>query len=344
LAHTWDHTWFCWYAFGTIFIFSTTERALQAMSSILHALVVTLALGCLGAAAASPTTEGDPNVCAYTARKHNDYEPYSFCPDLLTESTGAHTATFYQCSPLPQRRCVQQMPDNFIVPTNQYAFRHNPPSNNVRLSMPDARFRDFSGFAARHNEDCETCWRFGEERVRWNKFLNTIERLCGFKFVGGPIRTALDFGAGAGGFLSALADRGVMGLGFARNWRKLPYLETAAARGVLVMHMDFRNHVPMGPGAVDLVHCSWLMNILSKQDDIEAILMEWDRLVRPGGYIVQYGFRSSDETTFNVALMTIRRIAAFLKWTEVYWRSSQTLFFIYKKPVQRRSLGSISRF
>jgi SAM-dependent methyltransferase len=169
--------------------------------------------------------------------------------------------------------------------------------------------------------------------------------VSGFKFANGPIRTVIDFGCGVGGFLAAVADRGVLGIGFARNWRKLPFLETAAARGVLAMHMDFRNHVPMVTGAVDMVHCSWLMNILSTQDEIEAILMEWDRLVRPGGFIVQYGFRNSDRGVFESSLAIIRRTTRRMMWKQLHWETPTHTFtilvFIFQKPVQRPTLGAV---
>ncbi len=297
-----------------------------------------------GGAGALHTTSNvqDSETCAYANRLHADIKPYELCPDVLTEQTGSHYAAFNKCRPLPHRLCVSHIPDSFILPRNKEEFRHNPPSENVRLSMPGSRFPDFKGFAAREKEDCVTCWRFEEERARWSKFLNFIERMCGFSFNSGPIRTVLDFGCGSGGFLSALADRGVFGLGFARNWEKLPYLETAAARGVMAMHMDFRNTLPMVNGAVDMVHCSWLMNILETREEIEGVLMEWDRLVRPGGFIVQYGFRALTEAKFNEAVKIIRRVANLMRWSEIRWHSKKVLFFIYQKPLRRQALGSLT--
>lgn len=132
----------------------------------------------------------DPG-CELAERKHLAYTPYEFCPDVLTEQTGAHYSSFYQCPPLPHRRCVQLLPDNFIAPTNAIAFRHNPPSENVRLSMPDSRFPDFKGFASRVNEDCVTCWRFEEERRRWARFLKYFERVAGIRLVNGPVGHSL---------------------------------------------------------------------------------------------------------------------------------------------------------
>ena len=265
----------------------------------------------------------DKVMCILEYNLHKNYTAFDHCPDVLDESAGALKASFFRCSPPPQRRCIHRIPDNFVPPVDQVSYRHHPPTTNVRLNTQDAMYPDFSALAARKAGDCVTCWRFEEERVRWSNFLDFIERVSGFKFANGPIRTVIDFGCGVGGFLAAVADRGVLGIGFARNWRKLPFLETAAARGVLAMHMDFRNHVPMVTGAVDMVHCSWLMNILSKQDEIEAILMEWDRLVRPGGYIVQYGFRNSDPNKFTELLGEIKRVARLLGWKELHWEQQR---------------------
>ena len=168
-------------------------------------------------------------------------------------------------------------------PTTALSSATKPPQSNLRLDQPGARYHSLEQLATRQTGDCLKCFRFSLDKQRWVEFLVTLERR-GKVSLGesGPIRTALDLGAGTGGFLAALADRGVQGLGFSRNWGGLPYLETAAARGVLVVHLDFRRHIPMSPGAVDLLHCAWLMNVLSEREELEAMLMEWDRVVRPG--------------------------------------------------------------
>jgi SAM-dependent methyltransferase len=276
---------------------------------------------------------------------HNNFEPEQFCPDLLAEATGAHISSFFHCPTLPQRTCIERTPNDFIAPgSNQENFRHHPPSQNVRFNTKNSRFADFASLEARTDGDCVTCWRFSEEQLRWMRFLDFIERTANISFYKGPVRTAIDFGCGSGGFLAALADRGVLGLGFARNWGHLPYLETAAARGVIAMHMDFRNHVPMVSGAVDMVHCSWLMNILSTKVEITAILIEWDRLVRPGGYIVQHGFRNSDPNKFTELLGEIKRVARLLGWKELHWVVLSGVYkrlgFMYQKPLRRLEVPS----
>ena len=108
----------------------------------------------------------------------------------------------------------------------------------------------------------------------------------------------------------------------------LPYLETAAARGALIMHMDFRQRIPMASGAVDMVHCSWLFNVLESHEEMERVLMEWDRLVRPGGLIVQHGFRSKSEQVFSDASAHIRRVATFLQWDIVSWSTKNKVLHV----------------
>lgn len=281
--------------------------------------------------------------CHALLQQFENYKDYEFCPETTLGNLPAHEGAFSGCPTFPQRRCVQRTPDKFIQAPNQTAYRHNPPSANVRRS-PNMPYQEFSSLAARKTGDCVTCWRFAVERQRWNVFIDMIESKIGVKFAKSAVRTVLDFGAGSGGFLSAMMDRGVIGIGFARNWADLPYLETAAARGALVMHMDFRRHIPMAPGAVDMVHCSWLMNVLDTREEIESVLLEWDRLVRPGGYIVQHGFRAKNEETFTIFVNVIENLTKMLSWDMLEWStgvkadSKTVLTFIARKPLRRSML------
>lgn len=281
--------------------------------------------------------------CASLLHQHETYNDYDFCPDSMLGAAPVHEGSFANCPSFPQRRCVSHTPQFFKVAPNTTAFRHSPPSSNVFRSA-STPYPEFSELAARASGDCMSCWQFASERVRWSAFINMVENTIGFKFLNSPVRTVLDFGAGSGGFLSGMLDRGVIGIGFARNWGNLPYLETAAARGALIMHMDFRRHVPMASGAVDMVHCSWAMNLLSMREEIEAVLMEWDRLVRPGGYIVQHGFRAKDNETFRILSHVVERVARLLQWEMLRWsdntrgESAAYLTFIARKPLKRDTL------
>ena len=236
-------------------------------------------------------------------------------------------------------------------PTTALSSATKPPQSNLRLDQPGARYHSLEQLATRQTGDCLKCFRFSLDKQRWVEFLVTLERR-GKVSLGesGPIRTALDLGAGTGGFLAALADRGVQGLGFSRNWGGLPYLETAAARGVLVVHLDFRRHIPMSPGAVDLLHCAWLMNVLSEREELEAMLMEWDRVVRPGGLFVEEGFRSRNQRVYRSAVQTIVAVSTFLQWERLLWNNRLSasgphgmLQFIFRKPLRRLTLGVYSR-
>ncbi len=257
--------------------------------------------------------------CLWLHRQHEEYEPLSFCPDRTLAHDPVHEGSFSMCAPFLPRRCVTRTPANYTPPPSQTEYRHNPPSDNVYRSEL-APHHTFDQLEHRVTGDCITCWRFAIERKRWDHFIDDIEHTIGFPFRNSPIRNVLDFGAGSGGFLSAMMDRGVFGLGFARGWQDLPYLETAAARGAMVMHMDFRQQIPMTAGAVDMIHCSWLFNILSDFTEMERVMIEWDRLVRPDGLIVQNGFRSETREKFDSALAHIHKVATFLQWKLLAWR------------------------
>lgn len=120
----------------------------------------------------------------------------------------------------------------------------------------------------------------------------------------------------------------VHAIGTARDWEGLPYIETAAARGVLSMEVDILRRMPFAAGSFDVVHAKWSgMRYLSGDTvspdldvglrkvrarvhccmpprliaspcdgvvhgigvrQVRAQLYEYHRLTRPGGYIVHW--------------------------------------------------------
>ena len=101
----------------------------------------------------------------------------------------------------------------------------------------------------------------------------------------------------------------------------LPYLRTVAARGLLAMHLSVMSHQPFLSNSFDFIHCSWVLAyvtpthrwvginirvhsplsfvhtamLISYQLFVcvvstrmySQIFIEWDRLLTPGGLVVQ---------------------------------------------------------
>jgi len=273
--------------------------------------------------------------CDQLRHAHGQYVTDDPCPNVLLESTAAFRTAFVpDCGPLKQRACISNHPPHYIPPMP--SFRSNPPEENVNLNTTDAKYTSFDALAARPKGDCAKCWQFVSETHRWRTYINTIERILSTTFWHNPLyRTVLDIGAGTGGFLAEITRRGVAGIGIVRDWQHVPYMQTAAARGIITLYSDFRNTMPFSNDAFDVLHCARLFNVIQDTRSISNMLYEWDRVVRPGGLVIQYGYRSPNFTKYTMHIQTTA--TKILRWRQRHWQvitamNSTILFFIYSTP------------
>ena len=109
----------------------------------------------------------------------------------------------------------------------------------------------------------------------------------------GHVRTALDVGSGTGGFAVAAASWGITVLCVDVNADHTPYLQVLSERGLLGILHDVREPLPMVEGAVDLVHCNDVLHWFTP-GEIERVLSDWHRVLRPGGYVIVYFHQFSE--------------------------------------------------
>ncbi|XP_002989056.2 probable methyltransferase PMT12 [Selaginella moellendorffii] len=123
------------------------------------------------------------------------------------------------------------------------------------------------------------------------------------------IRNVLDTNAGYGGFAAALASRNP-----ALSWWVLNvspvdnphnHLANIFDRGLLGVYHDWCKALPMYPRSFDLVHASRLFSA-KHNCSMVVILLEIDRLLRPGGFAI---FRDDIGT-----LLEVKSIANALHW------------------------------
>eukprot|EP01036_Dinobryon_divergens_P032403 gene32403-41980_t len=205
--------------------------------------------------------------------------------------------------------------------------------------------------------DCLWCWNYTYQSALWSKYVNTIEKTVGFTFSNGPVRTLLEFGCGSGGFLGEMAMRGVTGICTAKEIPNgdgsesyLPYLRTVAARGLLAMHLSVMSHQPFLSNSFDFIHCSWVLAYVTPTHRMYSqIFIEWDRLLTPGGLVVQQGAwckHKSDEEMLQIFSYTKYLLEVVLQWTMIEWKvyndknvmnGKAVMNFIAKKPLSRVS-------
>lgn len=261
---------------------------------------------------------------------YENYTPYGTCPVWRKHGTLLNEVYFSADSVIPRPRlCVTRLPE-----------RYTPPRSDVLLqdNLPDASLDELQ-----QAKECQRCWNFTHERERWSMYVEKLPGLLGNITLGpkGEIRTVLEIGCGTGGFLVAMSEKRVNGICLA--YENLPFVQTASARGVIAAHMSTERALPFTSHSFDLLHAHWVMAYLgTTPENLSRVLLEWDRVVRPGGFVVQRGFwhgslTRADNTTQS-AWDHVKRVSEFLSWRVLEWnKGSAVLDFIVQKPLQRET-------
>ena len=189
------------------------------------------------------------------------------------------------------------------------------------------------------------------------------------------VRTVLDLGAGAGGLLAVLQHKYEQGVGVTMDGPNSPYLETTAARGVIGLRASL-DRLPFQDGAFDLIH-SRLSGLRFAESEgtsggkagrrqscapagrrpsgegsgrppglltaLDSAVMEWDRLVRPGGYLMQTAWKiGRGPQHWNRTATHFLGLANRLGWKPLllispsdHKRKSNSIEFVYQKPLKR---------
>ncbi|KAK3236297.1 hypothetical protein CYMTET_53551 [Cymbomonas tetramitiformis] len=140
------------------------------------------------------------------------------------------------------------------------------------------------------------------------------------------IRTALDMGAGVASFGADLLTYGILTLSYAPHDQHSFQIQCALERGIPAMLAALqRTRLPLPSASFDLIHCSRCRQVGPDK------LAEIDRLLRPGGYVVES--RSSESVTVNALIEE-------LCWKKIFSKRRQGHTTIYQKsktPCRRRS-------
>ena len=207
--------------------------------------------------------------------------------------------------------------------------------------------------------DCYKCFSFAADRAAWTQYVRTFLLKAVPQLGGDGVRTMLDIGAGAGGLLATLQDMfpGLQGIGVTRDGPTSPYLATMAARGVLGLQASSATRLPFGDNAFDLVHShlAGLRFSSARADKTEGTaattnpsspsraaavtsldlqVYEWDRLVRPGGFLVQTGWKlRRGAEMWNRTAARFMALTERLGWrTVVFTREGGVINYVGRKP------------
>jgi ubiquinone/menaquinone biosynthesis C-methylase UbiE len=134
----------------------------------------------------------------------------------------------------------------------------------------------------------------------------------------GEVRTAIDVGSGTGSFSVAAEKFGMTVLNADTITEGQPYLHIVAERGLLgIIHDARHNHLPLVDHAVDMVHCNNVFHWFAPRE-IPKILAEWDRVLRPKGYVIllfhQIRLHDPEAKGHRAMVAAVEETAQNLKW------------------------------
>ncbi|CAI5481122.1 unnamed protein product [Closterium sp. Yama58-4] len=166
-----------------------------------------------------------------------------------------------------------------------------------------------------------------------DKYIQSVGRMLknedGDLSLGGKIRTVLDIGCGVASFGAFLLDQGMIAMSVAPNDRHENQIQFALERGVPAwLGVLGTKRLPFPSRGFDLAHCSRCRIDWGQRDGV--LLLELDRLLRPGGYWVWSAppaYRDDEES--RTLWKQVTDVTTKLCWTlEV--REAQTA--IFRKP------------
>ena len=310
--------------------------------------------------------------CDAWLREHERYMPHQPCPAPPKDAQPAFSLLYEPtCSQrVPPRRCAEPVPRGAAEVTPGRAIA--PPASAIDWDQFPERVEtgvhserggsSWEAMIARRKGDCRRCFEFREDSTWWRNyirnFLAKVLPLPGAEHIldakqrrGRPVRfpisTFLDVGAGAGGLLVELQDMfNIQGIGISRDWQSLPFAETAAARGVLMLELDLLSRMPFPNGQFDAVHSRLSgPRFAHSNASLDSLFYEWDRVLRPGGYVVVndwklHGWQGG--AAADGVQARFEAIVARLGWEQkMLKRTPSSLYFCYKKPLARRELGPL---
>lgn len=147
---------------------------------------------------------------------------------------------------------------------------------------------------------------FQEDTELWKKrvqYYKTVNNQLGKK---GRYRNLLDMNANLGGFAAALVDDPVWVMNVVPVEAKVNTLGVIYERGLIGTYQSWCEAMSTYPRTYDLLHADSIYTLYSDRCEMEDILLEMDRILRPGGTVI---FRDDVDN-----LIKMKSITDALKW------------------------------
>lgn len=219
--------------------------------------------------------------------EYMDYDIGSFCKD---DWNLAQKLMISGCDPLPRRRCLSRASKVYLkpLPMNESLWKL-PNDRNVRWS--NYLCRNFSCLSSKNPRrgfsKCTGCFEMEKEKIKWvTNTSHPIEFLISeiLAIKPGEIRIGLDFGIGTGSFAARMREQNVTIISTALNLGA-PFSEMIALRGIVPLYITLNQRLPFFDNTLDLIHTSGVLDGWIDLQLMDFILFDWDRVLRPGGFL-----------------------------------------------------------
>ncbi|XWS15184.1 hypothetical protein CRYUN_Cryun35bG0072600 [Craigia yunnanensis] len=169
------------------------------------------------------------------------------------------------------RACITQLPVN--------GYGSNVSTWPARLHYPPDRLQSIEMDASISRKEI-----FRAESKYWNEIIDSY--IHAFRWKDMKLRNVMDMRAGLGGFAAALHDLQiecwVMNVVPVSGFNTLPVIYD---RGLIGVMHDWCEPFDTYPRTYDLLHAAGLFSVEKKRCNMSTIMLEMDRMLRPGGRV-----------------------------------------------------------
>ncbi|XXG40227.1 hypothetical protein AAC387_Pa01g0999 [Persea americana] len=250
------------------------------------------------------------HLCSNSADLLSQYMNYKVggaCPDDWSVSQKLISKG---CEPLPRRRCFARLvPKMGLFPFPLSLWK--PVSDKIV---------GWNGFSCKSFEclkgkklggDCNGCFDLanGLEKQRWVKARGKNDFLIDEVLSMGNrnIRIGFDLGGSSGSFAARMAEKNVTIITSALNL-DAPFNEFIAARGLFPMVLSPDQRFPFYDGIFDLVHTGNGLGDGARQDKLEFLMFDIDRILRAGGLFWLDNYHCVDDERRKTVMRLMERI------------------------------------
>ncbi|XP_010255519.1 PREDICTED: probable methyltransferase PMT15 isoform X3 [Nelumbo nucifera] len=154
--------------------------------------------------------------------------------------------------------------------------------------------------------DGVTAETFREDTELWKKRVAHYKAVSNQLAQKGRYRNLLDMNAHLGGFAAALIDDPVWVINVVPTEAKINTLGAIYERGLIGTYQDWCEAMSTYPRTYDLIHADSVLTLYKDRCEIEDILLEMDRILRPEGTVI---FRDDVDI-----LVTTKSITDGMNW------------------------------